>query len=245
LNTRRIGFILSIVATLGLGAMASAQTPFANFNLVDVNSKPFTLVNPAGLTTLDSQIQFITSTNGLAATAVPVTFFYTVPNGYGAAGTPINATMLITSIASGTSFTQGAQRRQNLQNVEITFRDAATSNLLLRVLNTSTGFIRTTSTVTASFGGDTATAFPQIADFSSDFLDFTGSTERAYQYNLTSAAPSIAKDATDDYLASFTASGNGSFTSNATIPTLVPEPGTLLLGLLGLGLLGKSVRRRL
>ncbi len=74
--------------------------------------------------------------------------------------------------------------------------------------------------------------------YSSDFIDFTGSTVRDLSYTLNAVKPGFGFTA-GKALNGFTAAETGEFAYTA-----VPEPATWAISILGFGLLGATVRRR-
>ena len=74
--------------------------------------------------------------------------------------------------------------------------------------------------------------------YSSDFIDFTGSTVRDLAYTLNAVKPGFGFTA-GQALNGFTAAETGEFAYTA-----VPEPATWTISIMGFGLLGATLRRR-
>ncbi len=74
--------------------------------------------------------------------------------------------------------------------------------------------------------------------YTSDFLNFTGSTVRDLAYTLNAVKPGFGF-AAGSALNSFTAAETGEFAYTA-----VPEPATWTISIMGFGLLGATLRRR-
>ena len=126
---------------------------------------------------------------------------------------------------------------------------AAGSNLLTVTFNGAdiTGSIGGSSgnSQDSTLGGGTVT-------FTSDFLDFTQTSERDLALSLTSVFPTFAQASMvatkNQALKSFLTNGSGQFSSDPA-PVInglvvVPEPGVWMLMVAGFGLVGVSARRR-
>jgi len=113
-------------------------------------------------------------------------------------------------------------------------------------------------TLSGATGGNSATfagsdvstgapAFFNTVTYSSDFINFSGVTGKAYAYSFSAVNPMYFLDGTfpNFFIRSFTASGTGTFSSNAGGPAPVPEPGTLAM-FVGMGISGGllTLRRR-
>ncbi|HYP12400.1 MAG TPA: PEP-CTERM sorting domain-containing protein [Bryobacteraceae bacterium] len=87
-------------------------------------------------------------------------------------------------------------------------------------------------------GASGSATTPPLTDitYSSDLLSFPGGSKRSFALSLTSVDPSF-NVAPNGQLASFLASGAGTFSSEPA-PSGVPEPASV--GLMGLGLLGAA-----
>jgi hypothetical protein len=80
--------------------------------------------------------------------------------------------------------------------------------------------------------------------YSSDFLDFSSTINRDFALNLTSIN-SVLSRTTGKALRTFKASAGGSFSSDpAPIVTAIPEPTSWALMLLGIGVMGSTLRMR-
>lgn len=99
---------------------------------------------------------------------------------------------------------------------------------------------------TASFTGNTGSG---ALVFTSDFLDFSGTSLRDFSLSLTQISPSLRQVTTggDRALRTFRAFSAGSFSSDPApiaIPTGIPEPEAWGLMVVGFGLVGLKARRR-
>lgn len=169
------------------------------------------------------------STFGLTSASIPVTFRYKVANGYGGIDQNIAATMTLTSLVSGGpgGYTQG------IGDIQLNITANTPINGLTNLLSMGATTGRLTSQAgsdIANFGGNTRNGF--VVGFSSDFLDFTNTTDRAFNFALNSLNPPAGLNA-NGYMNSWNASGLGNF-ATIPVPTTIPEPTTGLLSLLAL-----------
>jgi hypothetical protein len=96
----------------------------------------------------------------------------------------------------------------------------------------------------AGFYGNTSMA---SMTYTSDFLDFSGTTDRDFSMGLTSITPTLFQSVVGGpkALRTFRAFANGSFSSNPApmIPS-IPEPEVWGMMVVGFGLVGLQIRRR-
>lgn len=210
-------------------AFAQAQTiTFANFQQVGAD-KSFQFLN-SGATS-----SFVTQNTVTNVTTIPVNFTFLVPNGSGFVNTPLPANLTITSVVSSTA-TSGLTLSQRLQNIQMTFvgTGAVTGNLLTVFGSTGTlGGVIGDSTAGLE---ETHNGTTQLVNYSSGYLDLTGSTERNYSIALNNLQPVLGL-AGNGYASGFQSNATGQFAA------IIPEPSTLALGVLGLGA-GLVARRR-
>jgi len=238
----KIRTILSTaIAVVGVAALAvptlAAPVTFAQFQQA-TSGNQFTFTNNS------------TSPNNLKLTAsLPVNFEFLVPNLYGAANTPIAATLTITATASPAAAVSGNNVFQNFTTVSMTFTAIGgphPGSDLLTVLPTSNGELDAKKGASsASFNGDTGSG--SEVDFTSDFLFFNLTTERAYDLSFTSLSVPFklathlpSNKQTTGFPVGFKAAGTGTFASDPAPNTGVPEPSpvlALLFGGAGLALL--------
>jgi len=227
------------IAAATFGLMAAALVPamagnFASFSQTTTNSNPWTFTNNGASSTFT------------ASTAV--TFSYSVPNGYGAAGTPIAAHISFSGTPTSTAFNVLGQDFQPLTITSMVITaDTPVGGLSNLLSLTGTGVIvGTNNAYTAGLTGDT-TVPGQTVNFSSDFLSFSGEEAFSFAYTLKNPNTPLVIKASNSYLKTFLASGTGTF-SAGNAHTGVPEPSTNAaflfggLGLLGLIAFGRKTR---
>lgn len=227
----RIGLLatLSALTVLALTPKAQAQTTFASFAQIG-NDPTFRFKND-GLTNNPSQIQFLSQlqsepAGSFVTSAIPVNFFYSVPNGYaslnGLTTDPIAATLTLTSQAAGNSIVGGGLALQQLQAISITITANTPVNGLsnLLTMSLSTGKLFGTDGGAAAtlqgseVSGDTVT-------FSSDFVNTDG--QNSYNISITGANPNFSQGS-NNFIQAFDANATGSFTASVVIP----EPASIL-----------------
>jgi len=111
---------------------------------------------------------------------------------------------------------------------------------------TQTGLTGTVGSDSGGFSGSDAAVPPDIVSYSSDFINFAGSTEHSVALSfssITSAGGGLQQDPTNSFFESFTASGTGTFDTNFG-PSTVPAPAGLIQA--GIGVVGSigMARRR-
>jgi len=230
------------VAVVGLAVMAAPTfalpVTFAQFQQA-ISGNQFTFTNNS------------TSPNNLKLTAnLPVTFKFLVPSLYGLpVNTPIAAQLVVTATATVPAGTSGAHIFQGFSTVSMTFVAVGgphPGSNLLTIVSTSNGELDgNRGANSGSLNGDTGSG--SVVNFTSDFLVFTATIERAYTLSFTSLNPALGLGShtatnhqTTGYLKSFTAAGTGTFASDPAPTTGVPEPSpaiALLIGSAGLTLL--------
>jgi len=234
-------------------------TTFASFNLRGGAANPFTYTNASGPN----------STFTLVTTQIPVTFTYQVPNGFGAAGTPIDAVLTfsaqvngVVTKADGSALTGSPANtavKQMLKNVTFTFTSLSAGNLPGTDLLTTTA---STGALTGVIGGRTLnfngdTGLGNSVNYSSDFLNFSNTIEQDFSFGFTSLKTIGTNGAlsvkTTGNLANgkgnfnpFTTSGGGTFDSDPAPLAPSPEPAPVaafLIGGMGLALLAFRGRK--
>jgi hypothetical protein len=256
-----IGVGLAVAATLSLSAPACAtETTFASFS--PAGSNPNVHLTNAGNgsgrlndgsfasgvpTALPVQVKFSFLLPGISDFVTDVAATYTLTATIAKNTPAINAAGF--SIQAGVGGTMSF-----ISNTAILVTGpgfvphnyAAGSNLLTVVFN-SAALAGQTGSHNLSFsdgtlGGGTVT-------FTSDFLDFSNTTNRDFALSLSSLSPVVsAATGTNKSLNSFTGSLGGQFASDpaALVNGAVPEPATwamMLLGMLGIGLSLRGRRR--
>ncbi|HEX5324219.1 MAG TPA: hypothetical protein VFW40_10560 [Capsulimonadaceae bacterium] len=228
-----ISFLTVALAALTLMGLtigpASAQ--FAQFTGTDTGN-PFTFTNSGG-------------SPGLDASDVNVNFFYLAPNGTGTVGSPIAATLMVTSDVNGTAQVVNLGSNfdeQPLKNVTLTFMADSPINgqtNLLTVTGADAILTGQEGTKTLSLANDPADG---SLDYSSSFLTFSPSGADSFLISFSTASKNVGL--TNGFLKSLDAGGaTGSF-SGVTGPAGVPEPSSVVtIGVLILGLASLCLRR--
>jgi len=238
--------IRTLIATAAIALCAvpsfAVPTTFAQFQQASSGNQ-FTFTNNS------------TSPTNLELTAsLPVNFEFLVPNLYGAANTPIAATLTLTGTANPAATTSGANVFQEFSTVTMTFTADTPvdghSNLLTLESSSNGELDAKKNASSASLNGDTGSG--SVVDFSSDFVFFNLTTERAYDLSFTSLsvpftlATTTTGHQTVGFPKTFTAAGTGTFASDPAPNIGVPEPSpaiALLLGGAGLALLFARTRK--
>lgn len=229
---------------VGLAAATVTLASFAG------NAHAQALTTFASVDTLGQVFQFLNSgsasTFGLTSASIPVTFKYKVANGYGGINTDVSGTMTLTS--NVTNGSGGYFQDMNSIFVSITANTAVDGKTNLLSMAATTGLAGATGQLTsgpnfniANFGGDTSVG--QSVGFSSDFLDFTQTNDRSFNFALNSLTPRAGTNG-NGYMNSFTAAGIGNFASDPAPTSTTPEPGTLALLALAALPGGALIRRK-
>jgi MYXO-CTERM domain-containing protein len=261
-------FVASIIVACGAFGVreTKATTSFAQFTEGNVNDpqSPLTPGNMFGYDgTKAGNVGFGTVNGTALGDPIPANFFFLNLSGLPADLQGLqDATMTMTAsttapVVTGFGGTVGSQLfdgKGELQNIIQFTRNtpAAEGNGTRTNLLTVTFTAQLTGMLggeTASLTADTLTGYS--ISYSSDFLSFSPNLQANFNIALTSwqmlfALASSTALSVDDATQNFstgTAAGAGSF---AGVPSVsIPEPSSLLLALLGLGLLGLVGRRRL
>ncbi|WP_395140486.1 PEP-CTERM sorting domain-containing protein [Armatimonas sp.] len=235
LTTRnRITYALSL-GVLALSGSAQAQIPslFATF------AQSFQIPD----------FKFDSSNSGASlglASPLAVNFQFQTANGFGSSvGQGIPALMTMSAVSSGIAFTSTSFLVQPLKDIEMRFTSLgapADSGDLLRVFLTTGNLLAQPGGQTANVSGTQSSTGTSIVNFDSDYLDFSQPlATKTFSVSFTSVEPRISQDGSG-YLADFNATGTGNFSSAPAPPprNRIPEPGTLVLAVLG----GLALARR-
>ena len=219
----------AVALAFAVAPVAQAQTQFGSFS-----------PNVGALFTYDNATGAFTSPGSVAGNFI----FSNVSTIYGGPGSVVSSLFTLASTSNGVL---NATDDIGINNIVLEIRDntgtSSQGTLLLRM--TGTGELRfdTASPNTASFTGDSAGAF--TVNFSSDVLNFAGTTQRTFSAGLSDLDPDFSAQG-NQRPNSFNSGGTIAFASAPLPITVVPEGGTLALALAGAPLLGLAAiaRRR-
>jgi PEP-CTERM motif len=241
INRAMLWATFSALLVLFNTSTARAQVPtFATLDLVGTSNN-VTFINTGAGSTL--------TTVGFSQ---PVTFKYKVANAYGAAESVINATMTLTAAVNGTTQTGTlfglSLYNQNFQNVNLVITAntpvGGNTNLLTMSTGTTGSMTGQFSQTTGVFSGDTGGSPANVVNYASAFLFFAPAQRHAFTFNLnsitTGGVPGVTLNA-NNWLNTFTAQATASFSAAGVN---APEPGTMALVGMGMGVMGVFVRRR-
>jgi hypothetical protein len=170
-----------------------------------------------------------------ATVAVPVTFEFLKPTSFGAAGTPISATLQFLAITNGPATTVNGITTESFGQVSMVFTTGSGKSLVNLLTVTSSVNPTSAGTIAGQKGGSAAALFGSTASgqnvtFSSSVLtNLEGMKTGDYSLSFSSLQPAFLT-AADGILQSFKASGTGTFGAP------VPEASTMIsFGVLVLG----------
>ncbi|HVK07018.1 MAG TPA: hypothetical protein VM490_26355 [Armatimonadaceae bacterium] len=225
------GIAASAAALVFAVAPAYAQTQFGSFT-----------PNVGALYSYDNATGAFNS----PGTSVAGNFIFSnVTTSYGGPGSVVSSLFTLTS-TTGANVLDPTTSDIGVSNIVLEIRDntggSTQGTLLLRM--TGTGELRfdTASPNVATFAGDSGGAF--VVNFSSDVLNFAGTTQRTFNGALSDLDPDFAAQQ-NGRPNSFNSGGTIAFASTPLPVSVVPEAGTLGLALAGVPLLGlAAVARR-
>jgi hypothetical protein len=220
--------VLCLLILGGLQVAQAQSSTFAQFQQRNAQVQGFIFSNNTENATLQTNT---------AGTGLPISFRYSVPGINPALAVFQDATLYMLAVTN-TPAEPGAPPngiRQNFQTVTIQiFRDATNPPAPAgSCINSCTNLL--TATVTTGFPGlngdlgDSAASFlastpSENVTFTSDFLIFTGTSQRNFGLSFSSVTPALAIGASG-FLRSFTAAGTGTFASTpAPCPVSVCGP---------------------
>jgi len=176
--------------------------------------------------TANNAFHFTNATGTFETATIPVTFEFLVPTTYGAAGTPISATLQFIATTSGPASTFGGLTSESFGSVKAVFTGTGGVNLLT---------MSASGLIAGQAGGNAAALFGSTkggdtVSYTSAVLTGLDTTKSGnYSLSFSSVAPALSI-AGDGILQSFKASGTGTFGSP------VPEASTMIsFGVLVLG----------
>ncbi len=246
------------LALVSVAAPASATiTTFAQYQAVGSDANLYWKNSGTGNpeTTGTSGSLYTVAANGTTPAARLVSFSFLQPQltflGQLAANFTFNATASgVATTASNFIFQNNLSGTFSFTNVNaITVGSntyAAGSNLLSATFN-NTGIAGQRNSTSA--GVTAATAFGATITYTSDFIDFSSTTDRDFSLSLTSVQSPLNATPTggtpNRALRTFRGLSTGSFSSDpAPIVTAVPEPASWALMIAGFGMVGLATRRR-
>lgn len=218
---------------VGLGVLVSpAQAQLTTFANLHTAGSALKFTNSGASST------FGTNT-GLA---IPVTFTYYVDNNTGLINTTIAATMTLTGHVTGGA--GGFSQAMDNINMVVTADTPINGKTNLLSMLVSSGALAKGTATTATLGGTDGDGGTDTVVFTSDFLNFVGTTVRDYSITNTAISPSLTSLDPNGYMKTWLGTGTGNFSSDPAPMAFIPEPSTLALLLMG-GLipLGAGVRR--
>jgi hypothetical protein len=235
-------------------ALPASVVTFAQFQEAtgSSNANVFAYLNNGS----DGDAQLITQASAPTSGLIPVTFTYLSQSGLPAdlQGTQ-DAMLSLTSSTQSSVQTSGTLGEQQINGSGL-LTDVLT---ITRDTPASQGNGARTNLLTMTFTGNIVGVLggtaPQLEGnsnlgdtitYTSDFLNFTGDTEENYSVTFSSwistADGSGLEIADDNYFASATAAGDGTFDANAASVVTVPEPATM--GLATVAFVPMLLRRR-
>jgi len=210
----------AVALTLAMGsaipANAAGGKTFAQFFQAK-SGAPFTFTNVGG-----------SSPFGIfKTTTIPVTFEFLKSTSYGAAGTPISATLQFLAVTNG-SATGSSLLDQPMGQVSMLFDTPGKSPVnLLTVTSNSASLTGFAGGNTGNLSADSSLGNQVI--YSSQVLTGLGSKGGNYDLGFSSLQPSF-MEASDGILESFKASGTGTFAAPVPEASTMVSFGILLLG---------------
>jgi len=228
--------LVGLAALMGSSASQAAPVQFASFNqMAGDTAKPFTYANN-GNSGVTAAAGFSNAPNTLVA------FSFNGGNVPGAPTGVFTAAVVIGGTTTSPVLNIGGPGGTDLETVSfsISFIDTVSGkNLLTATLN---------GRLSGDDGGFSASLNSSTVTYTSDYLDFTGTSTRilTFQFNPTNSALGINGNGLFN---SFSGTGSGQFSSDPppviTTTGTVPEPASVVLMGLGLvGVLGVARSRR-
>lgn len=240
----------AVLAGLCAAAVPAHAVTFASYTQVGTG-RTFSFTNIAsGARTNDAT--FASNTAGSTPAAVNVRFSFTQP-GRGLSGLVSNlaATLRISGTVPRPNVTTGNLVQPGL-NGTMTFLSSAPVTLSGALFGTTQTLAAganlltvtfSSGSITTSTGGNAGTLASTTVTYTSDFLDF-GNGSNSLSVNLSSMSVS-AQAAGNGALRSFRSQMAGSFSAAITpFASAAPEPASWAMLVMGFGLLGVAMRRR-
>lgn len=224
MKTLRVPLSIAAAAVTLLSGLASAVPAnagggtFAQF-FQSSSNQPFTFTN----------VNLGANSLGVFATKpINVTFEFLKPTSFGAAGTPISATLQFLAITSGPTASGFGFTNQPMGQVSLLFQSTGANPVnLLTVTASSASLFGVTGGNTGALSSDTKTGATIV--YSSSVLSLPTSGSKDFTLGFTSLQPSF-MTASDGILQSFKASGTGSFAAPVPEASTMVSFGVLVLG---------------
>lgn len=246
----------AMVALTGTVAHAQTLTTFAqSFDNGNTPVGPYIFTNAGASSSL-----------GVAGGSVPLSFMYTVANGYGPQYDPTNATLSVSGVVSGPATINSGTVTQNFSSITFAYTaDTAVNGQTNLLTATFTASPNSSIALQGTLSGGAATFSASdvngagVADYTSSFLTFTNAhqttTSEQFSVSLSGVNNTPSGDAGptvngNGYVDSFEGDGTSTFSANqipqSQTPNGVPEPmAAALLAVGAIGLVrGRRVHRR-
>jgi len=207
---------VAMVAGLASTPAVAGGGTFAQF-FQTTSSQPFVFTN------ISAGVGGLLKTNPVA-----VTFTFLKPTSFGAAGTPINATLTLIGGTSGSAVSGGGITDQGMGLVSMIFQTTGAHPVnLLTVTSTSSSLFGITGGNTGALTSDTKAGATII--YSSSVLALKSGGNKDFTLGFSSLQPTFMK-AGDGILQSFKASGTGTFAAPVPEASTMVSFGVLMLG---------------
>lgn len=218
-------------AMAGLGVLIAAGTAsadpvqFATFNQVG-NDKPFTFTNTGAGATFTASTQVSFNFTGIPGLPAELTGDQ-------------SATLTLTATASSPTIVNGPIFDQPLNNAVLSFTRNAPSGGLTNLLTVNFSGLLSGRNGSRAATVDASNTSGDTVLFTSSFLDFSQTISRSLALGFSAVTPMIS-NGPGGFLASFTASGVGTFSSEPPpFVNAIPLPASIVM--LGAGLAGVPV----
>jgi hypothetical protein len=185
--------------------------------------------------TANNAFHFTNATGTFETAAIPVTFEFLVPTTYGAAGTPISATLQFLATTNGPAMTSNGITTESFGQVSMVFTTGSGAGKVNLLTVTSSINPSSAGSLAGQAGGNAAALFGstkggQFITFSSSVVSSLDNAKNGdYSLSFSSLQPAFLT-ASDGILQSFKASGTGTFGAPVPEASTMISFGVLLLG---------------